>query len=200
MKMRTIIAATLAAAAAPAFAADANFDFCFTCHGDNLNGNVAIHAPRIAGLEGWYIQSQLTAFKNGWRGAHEDDAPGNEMRPVGEHLSDAEVKQLLSFVRTLTPKAPPVTVTGNVEHGKELYATCASCHGAAGEGNELLHAPALAARTDWYLVKQLQNYRAGIRGARDDDTYGQQMRIMAANGLGDDAAVDDVVAYINTLR
>jgi cytochrome c oxidase subunit 2 len=45
----------------------------------------------------------------------------------------------------------------------------------------------------------LHNYRAGLRGADPADTDGQQMRIMAAT-LADDAAVNDVVAYINTLR
>ena len=65
--------------------------------------------------------------------------------------------------------------------------------------NQALHAPALAGRTDWYLVTQLRNYRAGLRGADPADSSGQQMRAMAAT-LPDEAAVNDVVAYIDTLR
>jgi cytochrome c oxidase subunit 2 len=45
----------------------------------------------------------------------------------------------------------------------------------------------------------LHNYRAGLRGADAADSSGQQMRAMAAT-LADDAAVNDVVAYIDTLR
>jgi len=90
-------------------------------------------------------------------------------------------------------------VNGDVAHGQALYTACGACHGAAGQGNQSLHAPALSGSTDWYLVTQLHNYRAGLRGADPADTNGQQMRIMAAT-LADDAAVNDVVAYINTLR
>jgi len=57
---------------------------------------------------------------------------------------------------------------------------------------------ALAGQSDWYLVRQLENYRAGVRGHVAADTYGQQMRAAAAV-LPDAQAVKDVVAYINTL-
>ena len=90
-------------------------------------------------------------------------------------------------------------MSGDVAHGKELYSACAACHGAAAQGNAALHAPMLSGRTDWYLMTQLRNYRAGLRGANAADSNGQQMRAMAAT-LTDDAALNDVVAYINTLR
>jgi cytochrome c oxidase subunit II len=48
-------------------------------------------------------------------------------------------------------------------------------------------------------VRQLQNYKQGIRGTHPEDSYGEQMRLMAAI-LVDDQAIHDVVAYINTLR
>jgi cytochrome c553 len=176
-----------------------NFEYCTVCHGAGGNGNLAIHAPRIAGLEPWYIRNQLTAFRVGWRGGHASDAPGNEMRPVGQTLTPAEVDGAIAYVGTFSPKPPAVTVSGDVEHGRTLFAACAACHGPTGQGNEALHAPALAQRTDWYLVTQLQNYRAGLRGASADDPNGQQMRAMAAS-LPDDAAINDVVAYIDTLR
>jgi cytochrome c553 len=62
-----------------------------------------------------------------------------------------------------------------------------------------LGAPALADRTDWYLVTQLRNYKTGLRGTDHRDTNGAQMRALAAT-LPDAQAIDDVVAYINTLR
>jgi cytochrome c553 len=73
------------------------------------------------------------------------------------------------------------------------------CHGARGEGNAALQSPALAARSDWYLATQLTNYRTGLRGADERDSYGAQMRAIAAT-LADDKAITDVVAYITTLK
>ena len=199
MSIRWSVMVLISAIAVPALAAESSFDYCTVCHGAQGNGNVAIHAPRIAGLEPWYLRAQFAAFRAGWRGVHADDAPGNEMRPVAQALTDAEIDQAVAYVGGLTPRTPPITVMGDVAHGRELYAACGSCHGAAGQGNEALHAPALAMRSDWYLVAELRDYRAGLRGSAPGDTYGQQMQAMAMT-LRDDAAVNDVVAYIDTLR
>jgi cytochrome c553 len=185
--------------AAPALAEQRDFGYCTVCHGANGNGNPGIHAPRIAGLEPWYLKNQFDAFKAGWRGAHGDDAPGNEMRPVAEALSPAEVEQAIAYVGSFVAKAPPITVSGDVAHGKTVYVACAACHGERGEGKPALHAPALSNRTDWYLVTQLRNYRSGLRGANKADANGQQMRAMALS-LPNDYAIDDVVSYINSLR
>ena len=48
-------------------------------------------------------------------------------------------------------------------------------------------------------MRQLKNYRQGLRGYDPKDTYGVQMKPMAAT-LASDQAVTDVVAYINSLR
>lgn len=87
----------------------------------------------------------------------------------------------------------------DADHGKQLYATCAACHGAAGEGNEALGAPPLAGMPAWYTVRQLNNFKTGVRGADPKDTYGQQMAPMAKM-LGSDQDVADVAAYIETLK
>jgi len=56
--------------------------------------------------------------------------------------------------------------------------------------------------SDWYLRRQLtlfkQEDRAGRRGGHPEDIYGDQMYLLAGL-LKDDAAIDDVIAYINTL-
>jgi cytochrome c oxidase subunit 2 len=199
MSIRWSLWVLVTVATIPAAAAEANFDYCTVCHGANGNGNIAIHAPRIAGLEPWYLKSQIAAFKAGWRGTHAKDGPGNEMRSIALALTDTEINRAIVYVGGFAPKPPAITVTGDARHGKTLYATCAGCHGAAGQGNESLHAPALSMRTDWYLATQLHNYHDGLRGANPNDATGQQMRAIAAT-LKDDAAVNDVVAYIDTLR
>ena len=79
------------------------------------------------------------------------------------------------------------------------YAICQACHGAQGEGNKALNAPKLAGQQDWYLVRQLQNFKAGIRGTHAKDMFGMQMRPMAMT-LANDAAVNNVAAYIASLK
>ena len=41
--------------------------YCMTCHGAEGQGNVGIQAPRIAGMEAWYLKLQLEKFRAGWR-------------------------------------------------------------------------------------------------------------------------------------
>ncbi len=88
---------------------------------------------------------------------------------------------------------------GDKVKGKTLFVTCVACHGANGEGNKALNAPKLAGQQDWYLIRQLKNFKDGIRGANPKDIYGAQMRPMAMT-LPNDTAIEDVVAYITTLK
>ncbi len=178
---------------------DGDLSYCTVCHGAHGNGNPAIRAPKISAMEPWYIRRQLEAFRDGLRGTHPDDAAGQEMQPIGIRLRDeAAISAAIAYVAGFKPKAPPMTVAGDAARGRSLYETCASCHGSNGEGNQTLGAPALAGRTDWYLVTQLRNFKAGLRGSDHRDTKGAQMRALAAT-LPDSQAIDDVVAYINTL-
>ena len=82
--------------------------------------------------------------------------------------------------------------------GAGNYALCSSCHGAAGEGIVAMNGPKLAGQKDWYLKNQLLAFKSGIRGAAPGDQLGAQMRGMAMT-LADDAAVENVIAYITGL-
>jgi len=86
---------------------------------------------------------------------------------------------------------------GNAALGAAQYAVCAACHGQQGEGLQALNAPKIAGQEPWYLRRQLENYKAGLRGAHEDDVYGRQMAPMA-NTLVNDAAIDNVIAHIQT--
>jgi cytochrome c553 len=198
--LRLALLATVAFISNVEAAEKSDLSYCTVCHGAHGNGNPAIRAPKIAGMEPWYLRRQLEAFRDGVRGTHPDDAAGHEMQPVGIRLrDDAGIQEAMAYVASFEPKAPPITVAGDATRGRDLYATCESCHGAKGDGNQSLNAPALASRTDWYLVTQLQNYKAGLRGNDPRDTNGAQMRAIVAT-LPDPQAIEDVVAYINTLR
>jgi len=177
-----------------------SFDYCLLCHGSNANGNYGIRAPKLSGMEPWYLARQLENFAAGVRGAPADDAAGHEMAPVALRLKqEGALDAAVKFIASLDSARPHATVKGDVAQGRKLYEACAACHGARGEGNAALQSPALAARSDWYLATQLTNYKTGLRGADERDTYGAQMRAIAAT-LADERAIADVVAYINTLK
>lgn len=173
--------------------------YCTVCHGIQLKGNHIIQAPRLSGMDAWYAERQLLAFARGWRGTHAEDVYGMEMQPMAAALTEKDIAEAASFVAKTRSEAPPPTVEGDAGRGRTLYATCTACHAADGSGIEALGGPALTGIDDWYLVRQLRNFRAGIRGSHPDDTYGAQMRA-AAQVLSDDDAILDVATYINSLN
>lgn len=89
-------------------------------------------------------------------------------------------------------------VAGNASVGAAQYAVCAACHGQQGEGLQALNAPKIAGQEPWYIKRQLESYKAGRRGAHEDDVFGRQMAPMAAT-LVDDAAIANVIAHIQTM-
>lgn len=187
-------------AAGDAAAGKAAFAVCAACHGQNAEGNMAMNAPRLAGQEAWYLRRQLDAFKAGHRGTRPGDTFGMQMRPMTSAVAaPAAVDNLLAYLATLKPAASAVSVQGDVNAGKAAYAVCGACHGQRAEGLEQMGGPGLAQQDDWYLVRSLQNFKKGLRGYAPEDTFGRQMAPMAAT-LANDAAVNNVVSYIKSLR
>lgn len=176
-----------------------DYGFCTVCHGAQGNGNPAIQAPKIAGIQPWYLKQELQRFRGKLRGTQSGDVSGKEMQPVAMQLNDPAIEAVAAYVSTFSPQTPPVTVSGDRQRGRKLYTACVACHGPKGAGNDTLHAPALAGQTDWYLVTQLDHFKAGLRGFSTDDVPGTQMRAAAAI-LPDEASIRDVVSYINTFK
>ncbi|MBT4519539.1 MAG: cytochrome c [Halieaceae bacterium] len=102
------------------------------------------------------------------------------------------------FILTLIFCTSAQVKAADADAGKALYATCAACHGASGEGIAAMNSPALTGQSEAYIVRQLSNFRSGIRGADASDVTGMQMRGMAAT-LVDDSAITNVSAYIASL-
>lgn len=49
----------------------------------------------------------------------------------------------------------------NAEKGAELYKQCIACHGEKGDGVVSQKAPRISGQYDWYVLKQLQDIKAG---------------------------------------
>lgn len=172
---------------------------CMTCHGAYGQGNPAVGGPKLSGMEPWYLRRQLNNFRAQIRGLQKDYIPGYEMRDAVSHLSDKDIDSIVMEVSTWQEAPVHSTVAGDPARGQQLYATCAACHGAGAEGNEALSAPALAGRSDWYLLNQLKLFKSGYRGSHPEDTAGAQMRQML-QGLETETDMQDVVSYIGTLN
>ena len=176
------------------------YALCAVCHGAKGQGNQQRSAPAIAGLDAWYVETQLQNFRHGLRGYHADDATALQMRPMARTLqSDGDVKAIAAYLASLPPTDQLTTISGDRERGKNLYTTCSACHGQEGKGNAEVKSPGLLHQGDWYLVSQLKKFRAGLRGAHKDDAPGMQMRAMTMM-LQDEQALNDLVAYVASLR
>jgi cytochrome c oxidase subunit 2 len=68
-----------------------------------------------------------------------------------------------------------------------------------GKGSKEIGAPRIAGQNPWYEQRQLQNFKAGIRGTKPADSFGAVMRPMALTLVSDQDIVD-VIAYFDTLK
>ena len=188
-------------AAGDATKGKAAYAVCAACHGANGMGNKALNSPQIAGQEPWYLERQLNNFKGGLRGANAKDPYGMQMRPMALTLAnDQAVSDMAAYVASMpVSKSSESTVKGDASAGKASYMICQTCHGPKGGGNRALNSPRLTGLQDWYIVRQLKNFKAGIRGTKSGDLYGMQMRPMAMT-LANDEVINNVAAYIATFK
>ena len=177
----------------------AQYAVCAACHGQQGEGLQALNAPKLSGQEDWYLRRQIHAYKDGIRGTHPDDIYGQQMAPMMATLADdAAVENVIAHIQTFPDNPAPQTIDGNVRNGEKLYVVCAYCHGADAQGIQAIAAPRMSGMTDWYLARQLENFRSGVRGGHEQDFFGKQMGFMGRN-LQTDDQITDVIAYINTL-
>ncbi|MBT3346525.1 MAG: c-type cytochrome [Gemmatimonadetes bacterium] len=174
------------------------FMMCMGCHGLKGEGGRTFKAPRLSGQAPWYLQRQLTKFKEGVRGAHPSDLQGAQMAPMARMLRGSAIDDVVAYIATLDAGKAPDKGKGNATAGQAGYAICAACHGASAEGLEAQKGPRLSHQHGWYLAKQLSNYRGGLRGAHAADLEGQQMAAIAST-LSDEGAIADLIAFIQSL-
>ena len=172
---------------------------CTACHGKEAEGGRMFNSPRLAGQPPWYMYKQLRKFKDGVRGTHSQDVYGMQMAPMAKLLyKDEIIANVIAYIGTLSPEKPVDGGPGDAAKGQALFKLCSTCHGADAQGNPQQKAPKLAGQHAWYLAKQLSNFKAGIRGSHEEDAEGKLMHPMAQS-LNDQQAIDNVIAYIQSL-
>ena len=99
--------------------------------------------------------------------------------------------------------APALLLVGpaaaqDTARGEKLYAQCAQCHGASGDGDPVALAPAIAGFPQWFVEAQLKKFQSGARGTHFDDIAGMRMRPISL-WVKSEADVADVSAYVASM-
>jgi len=73
---------------------------CSACHGVTAEGNAALKAPRLAGLDAIYIRRQLANFRNAVRGTNPQDLQGRQMAMMAKTLpGERDVDDVIAFIQ-----------------------------------------------------------------------------------------------------
>ena len=83
-------------------------NICSACHGGNGQGNDALGAPALAGVNDWYLKSSYQSYLDGVRGAHPDDFYGTQMARLAPALAKGDdIDDVIAYIATLPPRRAP---------------------------------------------------------------------------------------------
>ncbi len=149
---------------------------CSQCHGSDARGsrgfpNLTDH-DWIHGGSPEKIQETITGGRVGM------------MPPMGAAVGNNEdVKNLANYVLSLSGS---MYDSGRAGLGKEKFAICAACHGAAGEGNQLVGAPNLSDKV-WLhgageaaIIKRINEGKVNQMPAQADKLTPAQIHVLTA--------------------
>jgi cytochrome c oxidase subunit 2 len=72
---------------------------CGACHGGTAEGNPALKAPRLAGLDATYIKRQFAHFRDGVRGTDPQDTPGRQMAMMAKTVpTQRDLDDIIAFI------------------------------------------------------------------------------------------------------
>jgi cytochrome c553 len=115
-------------------------------------------------------------------------------------MMDRNRRRTLSSILALTLVGAACAPSDEpMSRGAELFETCQPCHGAEGQGNPDIEAPAIAGLPQWYIESQLASFQSGWRGKHAEDLPGLRMRPMAVT-LNHDGDIPAVAAYVASLQ
>ena len=155
---------------------------CNACHGE-AGISAVNYIPSLAGMRQETVVKQLTDFHSGHR-------QWAIMNAIASTLTEQDMRDIAAYYGSLPPPKkvhePGLLAGGRSVHSADeivrlIYsgdptrgiAPCASCHGLQGLKRG---APVLAGQSEFYLMRQLEDFRSEAR-ANDE---GEQMRVLAA--------------------
>ena len=184
---------------------------CAACHG--LDGNPPDpQYPRLAGQSERYIAQQLALFKSGERNTgmaaimmpFASMLSAQDMRDVGAHFATQKSEAGIADDTLIATGAnagmkfyqvgEKLFKGGNVSRG---IPACMACHGPAGAGNPGPAYPHVAGQQSDYVVRRLQEYRAGTTIERDPHLF--NMMAAVAKSLTDEE-INSLGSYLQGLH
>ncbi len=102
------------------------------------------------------------------------DSAAQVAAPASVATAEAAAPDLSAMTTALVAAIPK---DGSAEH--LFAATCAACHGPAGQGNASLKAPSIAGLPAWFSQLQFEKFRNGQRGEGEGDAAGSHMQAIA---------------------
>jgi cytochrome c553 len=145
------------------------WEVCGECHGLDGAGN-RIKFPRLAGQKRAYIIKQLLDFRAGRR---KND--GGQMQKTATELDEPDIPRVADWFASQTPPWPEITIEASPDltrarqmamSGADGIPACLSCHRTASLRvlDRRVDAPRLAGQRDYYIAKELTDFREGRRG------------------------------------
>jgi cytochrome c oxidase cbb3-type subunit 3 len=110
---------------------------CALCHGLGAHGGG--RGPDLTRAQKKHAHSDPELFQVISNGIPGTVMPANGTNGQGVGMTDEEIWQIITYVRSIEVKAPDKPA-GNVAHGKELFygdANCSLCHMVEGKGGRL---------------------------------------------------------------
>jgi cytochrome c553 len=169
---------------------------CGSCHGLDGAGN-RVKFPRLAGQSRAYMLKQLRDFRDGRRAND-----GGQMLEAATELSEPDMERVADWFAKQTAPWPEPTVEpptdlararALVTEGTDGIPACLSCHSNAAPataGSKGV-APRIAGQRDFYIAKQLADFRAGER----DNDANEMMRVIARRL--DDTDIAALAAFLS---
>ncbi len=181
-------------------AGEAKAGLCGGCHGFDGNSEDATF-PRLAGQYANYIAKQIRDFQRGLRTNNETMAgmaamveSEQDARDIGSYFQKQKMAKapLSAADKKLVEQGEKIFYQGNPK--TNVYA-CVNCHGERGRGKapNVAVFPVIGGQHRDYLLKQLNNFRAG---ERSNDPAGMMSDI--AKSLSEEE-MQAVTAYLSSL-
>lgn len=144
---------------------------CAGCHGADGNSEAGMF-PRLAGQYSAYIVKQIRDFQRGHRANNEimagmaaTVASVDDAKDIAAYFSSQKIAKqpIVPPDQSLIAQGEKLFKEGNP--GSGVYG-CINCHGPKGTGRDasISQFPRLVAQHKEYLVKQLNDFKAGTRG------------------------------------
>jgi cytochrome c553 len=183
--LATMAAGAQAEVKGDAAAGEALVIACGACHGQDGATPIDPTYPVLAGQNEKYLFNQLKMIQSNER---------QILLMTGQlnGRSEQDLANMAAYYASLPGKGRQSELTDDeVARAANIYrgglaakgvAACSACHAPNGKGNAFAGFPAISGQTPAYIVKQLTEYREGIR--QTDEGFGQMMRGVA-EGLTD---------------